>query len=151
MSSTALPITPTRFASALTTLPLSSLYAKHAELSNQIAHLEASNQQLEAFARDNDDRECYEALLENREVLARFEERRGLIVREVGVVRGLPWRPDGEEGVGVSVAEGDGNGNGRAAGVEGAMGGGEVRRGGDGAGDGDGDGEGNAGEDGVFL
>ncbi|KAF2856029.1 hypothetical protein T440DRAFT_362548, partial [Plenodomus tracheiphilus IPT5] len=82
MSSTALPITPARFAAALTDLPISSLYAKHAELSNQLSHLSSSNKQLEDFARDNDDRDCYEALLENREVMKRFEERRELIRKE---------------------------------------------------------------------
>lgn len=104
MSATASPISPTRFASALADLPISSLYAKHAELSNQIAHLESSNKQLEDFARDNDDRECYEALLENREVVRRFEERRELVRREVQEVRSLPWRPAGEEEGGVGGA-----------------------------------------------
>ena len=99
MSSGALPITPARFADALTTLPISSLYAKHAELTNQLQHLETSNKQLEDFARDNDDRDCYEALMENRIVMKRFEERRDLIIKEVKEVRSLPWRPAGEEEV----------------------------------------------------
>ncbi|KAH9870591.1 hypothetical protein IAQ61_006068 [Plenodomus lingam] len=96
MSSTALPISPTRFATALTTLTLPTLYAKHAELSNQIAHLVASNTQLEEYAREHDDRECYEAVVENREVLRRFEERRALVVKEVREVRGLEWKGEGE-------------------------------------------------------
>ena len=97
MSAEALPITASRFAKALEDLPISSLYAKHAELSNQITHLESSNQQLEDFARENDDRDCYEALLENRQVMKRFEKRKELIKKEVQEVRGLPWRPQGEE------------------------------------------------------
>jgi len=59
--------------------------------------MEASNTQLEDYARDNDDRECYEALLENRQVIKRFEERIVALRREVTEVRGLPWRPIGSE------------------------------------------------------
>jgi hypothetical protein len=97
MSANALPITPSRFSSALTDLPISSLYAKHAELTNNIAHMQSSNKQLEDFARENDDRDCYEALVENRQVIKRFEERIGLIRKEVVEIRGLPWRPHGGE------------------------------------------------------
>jgi hypothetical protein len=97
MSASALPIAPARFASALNDLPISSLYAKHAELKNNIVHMESSNKQLEDFARDNDDRDCYEALLENRQVIKRFLERIDMIKKEVVEVRGLPWRPQGEE------------------------------------------------------
>ncbi|KAF9695994.1 hypothetical protein EKO04_006019 [Ascochyta lentis] len=96
MSAEAAPITPARFAAALTDLPISSLYAKHAELTNNIAHLESSNKQLEDFARENDDRDCYEALLENRQVMKNFNERMDLIRKEVEEVRGLPWRPRDE-------------------------------------------------------
>ncbi|OAL50473.1 hypothetical protein IQ07DRAFT_587137 [Pyrenochaeta sp. DS3sAY3a] len=147
MSADALPITPSRFASALPDLPLSSLYAKHAELSNQIAHLHASNAQLEDFARDNDDRECYEAVLENRVVVKRFEERIELLRKEVEG-RGLLWRPDGEvgEGKGETVETVNGSGNGDVNGTARAG----VR---EGAGTGTGTGataEGD-GEDGVFL
>lgn len=96
MSAESTPITPARFAAALTDLPISSLYAKHAELTNNIVHLESSNRQLEDFARENDDRDCYEALLENRQVIKNFNERMDLIKREVEEVRGLPWRPRDE-------------------------------------------------------
>lgn len=96
MSAEALPITAARFAAVLTELPISSLYAKHAELTNNIAHLESSNKQLEDFARENDDRDCYEALLENRQVMKNFNERMELIRKEVEEVRGLPWRPRDE-------------------------------------------------------
>lgn len=96
MSAGSTPITPARFATALNDLPISSLYAKHAELTNNINHLESSNKQLEDFARNNDDRDCYEALLENRQVMKNFNERMELIRKEVEEVRGLPWRPQNE-------------------------------------------------------
>ncbi|KAJ4367539.1 hypothetical protein N0V83_007122 [Neocucurbitaria cava] len=99
MSAEALPITPARFAQALEDLPISALYGKYAELTNQIQHLELSNKQLEDYARENDDRDCYEALLENRQVMKRFQERIELIKKEVQEVRGLPFRPQGEEPV----------------------------------------------------
>ena len=88
MSAESRPITTARFAAALAELPISALYAKHAELSNSITHLESSNKQLEDFARENDDRDCYEALLENRQVMKNFNERMDLI--------SLPWRPRDE-------------------------------------------------------
>jgi hypothetical protein len=97
MSATALPITLTRFSSALADLPIDAIYAKHTELRNNIAHMQASNTQLEEYARENDDRECYEALLENRVTIKRFEERIGALKAEV-VGRGLAWRPVEEEG-----------------------------------------------------
>jgi hypothetical protein len=50
MSSEALPISPTRFAAALTDLPLSTLHLKVLELRNSIAHLDYSNEQLRPFA-----------------------------------------------------------------------------------------------------
>lgn len=96
MSAESIPITPARFAAALTDLPISSLYAKHAELTNNVLHLESSNKQLEDFACENDDRDCYEALLENRQVIKNFNERMDLIRKEVEEVRGLPWRPRDE-------------------------------------------------------
>ena len=96
MSSDSRPITTARFAAALAELPISALYAKHAELSNSITHLESSNKQLEDFARENDDRDCYEALLENRQVMKNFNERMDLIRKEVEEVRSLPWRPRDE-------------------------------------------------------
>ncbi|KAH6615070.1 hypothetical protein C7974DRAFT_417270 [Boeremia exigua] len=96
MSTESRPITAARFAAALTELPISSLYAKHAELSNNITHLESSNKQLEDYARENDDRDCYEALLENRQVMKTFNERMDMIRKEVEEVRSLPWRPRDE-------------------------------------------------------
>ncbi|KAJ4986640.1 secondary alcohol dehydrogenase [Stagonosporopsis vannaccii] len=99
MSAESRPITAARFAAALNELPISSLYAKHSELFNNITHLESSNKQLEDFARENDDRDCYEALLENRQVMKNFNERMELIRKEVEEVRGLPWRPRDEREV----------------------------------------------------
>ncbi|KAF2108507.1 hypothetical protein BDV96DRAFT_476873, partial [Lophiotrema nucula] len=81
MSAAALPITSQRFAAALSTLPISSLHAKIAELQNAIAHLHRSNKELEDFAREGD-KDCYEALLENRDVIGKFEERVRLVERE---------------------------------------------------------------------
>ena len=40
---------------------------------------------------DSDDREVYEAILENREVIKRMEERIELVKKEVTEVRSLPW------------------------------------------------------------
>ena len=97
MSADAAPITFTRFSKALEDLSVESLYAKYSELTNQLTHLESSNKQLEEFARENDDRDCYEALMENKQVMKRFEERREAIKNEVKDVRGLPWRPREEE------------------------------------------------------
>ncbi|KAL5114686.1 hypothetical protein ACEQ8H_007420 [Pleosporales sp. CAS-2024a] len=97
MSHEAHPITLTRFASALNELPIDAIYSKYSELRNNISHMESSNVQLEEFARENDDRDCYEALLENRQVMKRFEERIEALKREVTEVRGLPWRVKEEE------------------------------------------------------
>ena len=93
MSSAAPPITPARFAAALPDLPLSSLHAKAAELRNSIAHLEASNDQLQPFAGEGD-RDCAEAIRENREVMGRMKERIELLRVEV-VRRGYLWTEDG--------------------------------------------------------
>jgi TolA-binding protein len=140
MSAESAPITFERFSKALEDLPVESLYAKYTELSNQIRHLESSNVQLEDFAREHDDRDCYEALLENRQVMKRFEERKALIMHEVKDVRGLPWRPREEEGAGKKEGvNGDAarvNGDGAAAQEQEQSGGG-----------GEGEGEG----DGVYL
>lgn len=104
MSAEAAPITLTRFASALSELPIDAIYGKYSELRNNITHMESSNTQLEDFARENDDRDCYEALLENRQVIKRFQERIEALKKEVVEVRGLPWRPQDEETV-VKVQE----------------------------------------------
>ncbi|KAF2266924.1 hypothetical protein CC78DRAFT_577848 [Lojkania enalia] len=92
MSAESLPITPARFAAALESLPISSLHAKAAELQNSIVHLEKSNRELEEWARQGD-KDCYEALMENKQVIRRMEERIELVKKEVTEVRGLPWAP----------------------------------------------------------
>ncbi|KAF2790296.1 hypothetical protein K505DRAFT_81969 [Melanomma pulvis-pyrius CBS 109.77] len=94
MSATALPITSSRFAAALRELPVSALHAKVSELQNAIAHLQKSNEALEEFVREEDDKDCYEALMENREVVERNKERIELIRKEVVELRGLPWVAD---------------------------------------------------------
>ncbi|KAF2745444.1 hypothetical protein M011DRAFT_136690 [Sporormia fimetaria CBS 119925] len=90
MSSTSLPISASRFAAALHDLPLSSLHAKIHELENSITHLQKSNTELESFVRENDDRDCYEALIENKDVIKRMEERVELVKKEITEDRGLP-------------------------------------------------------------
>jgi hypothetical protein len=114
MSSESTPITLTRFATALADLPIDAIYSKYSELRNSIAHMESSNTQLEDFARENDDRECYEAVLENRMVIKRFEERIEALKSEVVEKRGLPWRPQDEEstGKGGEAAQSGGTTNG---------------------------------------
>lgn len=97
MSADAAPITFARFSKALEDLSVESLYAKYSELTNQLTHLESSNKQLEEFAREHDDKDCYEALMENKQVMKRFEERREAIKHEVRDVRGLPWKPREDE------------------------------------------------------
>ncbi|KAF2686464.1 hypothetical protein K458DRAFT_415825 [Lentithecium fluviatile CBS 122367] len=94
MSAESLPISSERFSKALQDLSLSSLYLKVAELRNSIAHLDKSNAELEEFVRVEQDKDCYEALVENKEVIARMEERIALIKKEVMEVRGLPWQPE---------------------------------------------------------
>lgn len=96
MSAESLPITPARFAAALTELPIFSLHAKIAELKNSISHLEKSNAELEDYIRQESDRDCYEALIENKEVIRRMEERIELVKKEITEIRGLPL----EEGEG---------------------------------------------------
>ena len=93
MSSEAQPITASRFSAALKDLSISSLHAKVAELRNSIAHLEVSNFQLEEFVRQENDKDCYEALTENKEVIKRMEERIELVRIEIVENRGMPFEP----------------------------------------------------------
>ena len=89
MSSNALPITPARFAAALSDLPLSSLYAKAIELANSISHLQISNTELLSFAQDGD-LDCRQAIEENQDVIMKMEERILLLRLEVEK-RGQVW------------------------------------------------------------
>ncbi|EUC50239.1 hypothetical protein COCMIDRAFT_32568 [Bipolaris oryzae ATCC 44560] len=119
MSADAAPISFTRFSKALEDLSVESLYAKYSELTNQLVHLESSNRQLEEFAREHDDKDCYEALLENKQVMKRFEERKEAIKHEVQDVRGLPWRPKEDEGKTNGSAPAAANGAAREEGTNG--------------------------------
>lgn len=116
MSSTTTPISPQRFASALTDLPISALHAKISELSNSISHLQKSNTELEEYVRKENDKDCYEALMENKEVIRRMEERIELVRREIVEVRGLPLMPVESEEVKAEVDGEDGQGNGEGNG-----------------------------------
>ncbi|KNG51280.1 hypothetical protein DDE82_008059 [Stemphylium lycopersici] len=97
MSANAQPITYASFAEAIQDLPMDVLYAKYSEITNQLNNLLTTNAQLEQFVKIYDDKECEEALAENREVIKRFEERKDAIKFEVRDVRGLPWRPREDE------------------------------------------------------
>ena len=121
MSSTATPISPARFAAALSSLPLPNLHLKAAELNNSIAHLEYSNLQLQPLAEEGD-RDCKEAVEENRGTIARMKERIELLKAEVEG-RGFRWgegvgedRKDngnaGMNGNGIGEELGNGNANG---------------------------------------
>ncbi|PVH87380.1 hypothetical protein DL98DRAFT_510237 [Cadophora sp. DSE1049] len=97
MSSEALPISPTRFASALKDLPISTLHLKAMELRNSIAHLDYSNEQLRPFADGTEastngvpDPDCVDAIRENEVVIRRQMERIELLKREVEG-RGASW------------------------------------------------------------
>lgn len=127
MSSSAPPITPARFATALADLPLSSLHAKAAELRNSIAHLAASNHELQAFASDGD-RECTEAIRENEDVIARMAVRIELLRAEVER-RGFLWADgvrdiNGKEAgeVDPEMTDGVGTNQGRTTAVNGTSG-----------------------------
>lgn len=96
MSTSTLPISHTRFASALKDLTLSTLHLKAAELRNSIAHLDYSNEQLKPFALGLEggsgapDPDCAEAIAENEIVIARMQERIMLLKAEVEG-RGSSW------------------------------------------------------------
>ena len=89
MSSNAAPISPARFAAALSALPLSNLHLKAAELRNSIAHLDYSNLQLQPFAEEGDG-DCKQAIDENTDTMMRMEERIALLKAEVEG-RGFRW------------------------------------------------------------
>ena len=109
MSSETRPITAEAFTSAITDLPIENLYAKAFELSNSIAHLEYSNTQLKDYSdsikndislaedvRREGDRDCEDAIKENDVVIARQNERIGLLKSEVER-RGGRWHEAGAE------------------------------------------------------
>ncbi|KAI4101914.1 MAG: hypothetical protein LQ339_004804 [Xanthoria mediterranea] len=92
MSASAVPISQDRFAEAIADLPIGNLHAKASELRNSIAHLLHSNEQLQRFA-DDGDRDCADAIKENRQVMTNMIVRIDLLRREVEN-RGLPWGAD---------------------------------------------------------
>jgi hypothetical protein len=108
MSHEARPISPARFASALEDLPLANLYSKAFEIRNSIAHLQRSNEELQAYSDDQrgGDAECLDAIRENEVVVERMRERVGLVKREV-VKRGARWHEAGAEVDGVNGEKGE--------------------------------------------
>lgn len=113
MSSDALPITPSAFAAALESLPLSTLHFKAAELRNSLAHLEYSNAQLELFAHpsgEETDSVCIEAIDENIVVMAQMRERLGLL-KEEAEKRGVGWGElVGQDGIDQMDGQAEGRG-----------------------------------------
>ncbi|EFQ96716.1 hypothetical protein MGYG_08641 [Nannizzia gypsea CBS 118893] len=92
MSAESRPIDPRAFAAALKDLPLSSIYAKIAELENSTAHLERSNGELRTFIEQSNggDKDCEDAITENEEVIRRMRERASLVKLELER-RGERW------------------------------------------------------------
>lgn len=88
MSASAAPISSARFAAALKSLSLDTLYAKTAEIHNSVTHLEASNQDLQEYAAE--DSECADAIWENMATIGRMHERIDLLKKEVES-RGFVW------------------------------------------------------------
>ena len=93
MSSTATPISASRFAEAIRELPLANLHFKVAEICNSIVHLLSSNQQLQIFVNEGDS-DCADAVQENLLVLQRMKERLLLLKGEMEN-RGCKWVEDG--------------------------------------------------------
>ncbi|KAF3480293.1 NIF domain-containing protein [Arthroderma uncinatum] len=92
MSAESRPIDPAAFAEALQDLPLSSVFAKIAEVENSTAHLERSNLELRRFIQESPDgeTECEEAVAENEVVIGRMRERVRLVKLELER-RGEKW------------------------------------------------------------
>ncbi|KAK2760912.1 hypothetical protein FQN54_002154 [Arachnomyces sp. PD_36] len=109
MSASSVPINPTAFAEALTSLPLGSLYAKGAEIQNSIAHLQRSNEELQQFIQETEggDKDCEDAVKENEVVIGRMEERIELLKTEIEG-RGQTWTVGGVLGEDVEGLEGGG-------------------------------------------
>jgi hypothetical protein len=124
MSAQARPISPTRFASALQGLALPNLYGKVSELRNQLAHLDYSNQEMQAFAAGTapgltePDKECAAAIEENEVVIRRILERLALLRSEIEE-RGSSWL-EGQADEEVRLANGHASGEGDDVGEDGA-------------------------------
>lgn len=115
-------ISPAAFAAALKELPLSGLYAKAAEISNSIKHLQRSNEEMREFAAESceserDRSEMHSYVVENEGVIALMRERIQLLKDEVGS-RGQRWiekEDDDGEGSGRDQTEPVVNGTGSSA------------------------------------
>ena len=101
MSHEARPISPISFARALEELPISNLYSKAFEINNSIAHLERSNEELQAYSdtQPSGDSDCLEAIRENVVVIVRMMERIEMVKNEVEK-RGGRWHEAGADGEG---------------------------------------------------
>jgi hypothetical protein len=108
MSSESQPISAPRFAAALPALSLESLHSKAAEIRNSIAHLKSSNEQLREYAIQGD-KDCYEAMVENEEVIERMVQRIELLKKEVEG-RGMRWVEEEQDGIEKSGVNGEGTG-----------------------------------------
>ncbi|MCJ1343920.1 hypothetical protein MMC31_002118 [Peltigera leucophlebia] len=118
MSSSANPISPAHFSSAIKDLPLGNLHSSAAELRNSIAHLRSSNEQLRPFAEGDDaDEDCADAIKENEEVIERMEGRIEMLKAEVEA-RGYRWVEPGEQNERPVVVNGHVNGDTNGAGEE---------------------------------
>ncbi|KIW99823.1 uncharacterized protein Z518_10751 [Rhinocladiella mackenziei CBS 650.93] len=107
MSAESQPISAERFALAIQDLPVENLYSKAHEIANSIVHLERSNRQLQEYiesirsdttlpdnTREESDKDCSDAIQENKVVIERQQERIELLKREVER-RGARWH-DGD-------------------------------------------------------
>lgn len=96
MSREARPISPTRFAQAIEDLPLENIYMKAHEINNSVMHLRQSNAQLQEYSdsikndesldaesRQYGDKDCLEAIEENKVVIERQLGRISLLKAEV--------------------------------------------------------------------
>lgn len=116
MATENLPINPAAFAEAIQELPLSSVYAKVAELRNSIAHLHRSNAELRLFLTESQDpedekKEIEGYITENEGVVTSIHERIGLLRTELER-RG---QPSLEEVLGDREKDQDRNGDGNGS------------------------------------
>lgn len=103
MSSETRPVSPNSFAQAIEDLPAETLYSKAHEINNSIAHLEQSNKLLQEYSdsikndenidaqtRAGGDKDCLDAIRENKIVIDRQRDRVRLLKAEVER-RGQRW------------------------------------------------------------
>lgn len=147
MATENLPIHPTAFAEAIQELPLSSVYAKVAELRNSIAHLHRSNAELRLFLIESQDpedekKEIEGYITDNEGVVTSIQERIGLLRTELER-RGQPSLEEVLDG-----QEKDKDSNGRG---DGSLGHAPATNGTNGSAGGQQDSTGRDGEEGVYL